>query len=170
MSGSTPPGPSWGVRPATHEDVPAVAAAVRNLLHELGGPSPVTFMMSKAAQTLIDNPQAGVLLVAQLDGETAASDEDIPIVGVLGVSWQIAIHVPGRYALIQDLWVDPKWRGKAVGGDLLTALFERASELEITRVEVGLPRESYSGFAATRAFYLDSGFMPLGARMRRGLP
>ena len=29
------------------------------------------------------------------------------IVGVLGVSWQIAMRIPGRYGLIQELWVQP---------------------------------------------------------------
>ena len=92
------------------------------------------------------------------------------IVGVLGASWQSAIHIPGRYALIQDLWVHPSWRGAGVGGGLLAALFELARRAGIACVEVGLPRERFAGLAATEAFYLANGFTPLGARMRRGAP
>ncbi len=149
------------MRGATHEDVPTVAAAVGELLVELGGSPPATAAMEAAARGLLDDRQVGVLLVAEADGTT---------VGVLGASWQTAIHVPGRYALIQDLWVHPDWRGQAIGGGLLTALFERARELDIARVEVGLPRERFAGVAATEAFYLGNGFAPLGARMRRDLP
>jgi GNAT superfamily N-acetyltransferase len=151
---------SWRVRAATHEDVPTVAAAVRELLVELGGTPPATPAMEATARALLENREAGALLVAQTDGA---------IVGVLGASWQTAIHVPGRYALIQDLWVHPSWRGRAIGNGLLAALFELARECQITCAEVGLPRERYARLQATEAFYLGNGFTPLGARMRRVL-
>lgn len=156
-----PPRPSWHVRSATHDDLPTVAAAVRELLLELGGTPPATPAMEAAARVLLEDPRTGALLVAHADGA---------IVGVLGASWQTAIHIPGRYALIQDLWVHPSWRGKAIGGGLLKALFEIARERQIERVEVGLPREHYSRLEATAAFYRDNGFTPLGIRMRRVLP
>jgi GNAT superfamily N-acetyltransferase len=137
-----------------------VAAAVAELLRELGGASPPLPAMQTAARVLLDDPRAGALLVAEADGA---------IVGVLGASWQSAIHIPGRYALIQDLWVHPSWRGTGVGAGLLAALFELAREQGLARVEVGLPGERFAGLAATRGFYLANGFTPLGARMRRGL-
>ena len=149
------------MRSATHDDVPTVAAAVGELLVELGGTPPATSAMEDAARGLLDDRQVGALLVAEAAGAT---------VGVLGASWQTAIHIPGRYALIQDLWVHPLWRGQAIGGGLLMALFERARELEIARVEVGLPPERFAGLAATEAFYRGNGFAPLGARLRRRLP
>ena len=58
--------------------------------------------MRTAARALLEHPESGVVLVADADGE---------IVGVLAASWQTAIHVAGRYGLIQDLWVHPGWRG-----------------------------------------------------------
>ncbi len=91
------------------------------------------------------------------------------LVGVLGMSWQSAIHTPGRYALIQDLWVHREWRGRGVGAGLLAALFELARGRGAVRVEVGLPRESFAGIAATEAFYIANGFTALGPRMRRDL-
>jgi GNAT superfamily N-acetyltransferase len=149
---------SWCVRAATHDDVTPAAAAVRELLVELGGTPPSTSAMETAARALLDDRKAGTLLVAQVDGA---------IIGVLGASWQTAIHVPGRYALIQDLWVHRSWRGSSIGSGLLGALFELAHELQIARVEVGLPQERYAGLEATEAFYLGNGFTPLGPRMRR---
>jgi GNAT superfamily N-acetyltransferase len=158
--GAQVPSRQWRVRVATADDVDAIAVAVRDLLLELGGaPSPLPEMRA-ATRELIDNPTAGVAVVAQADSG---------LVGVLAASWQLAIHVPGRYALIQDLWVDPAWRGRELGRELLAALFELARAGGCARVEVGLPRESFARFAATEAFYLGNGFEPNGPRMRRSL-
>jgi GNAT superfamily N-acetyltransferase len=151
---------SWRVRGATSRDVAAVATAVGELLRELGGASPPLPAMEAAARALLDDPQAGALLVAEEGGA---------IVGVLGASWQSAIHIPGRYALIQDLWVRPARRGGGVGAGLLAALFELAREEGLACVEVGLPRERFADLAATEAFYLANGFTPLSARMRWSL-
>jgi GNAT superfamily N-acetyltransferase len=156
----------WRVRAAGHDDVEAVAAAVRELLVELDGAPCSVRAMQAAARTLIDSPWAGTVLVAQAEGELMG-ELDGELVGVLGASWQMAIHVPGAYALIQDLWVRPDWRSRAVGGGLLDALFELARARRFERVEVGLPRESFARFAATEAFYLGNGFTANGPRMRR---
>jgi GNAT superfamily N-acetyltransferase len=155
--------PSWHVRPATHEDLAAVVAAVRDLLIELGSRPPRACAMSETARALLDDPSLGALLVAEADGDSG-------IVGVLGASYQLALHVPGRYALIQDLWVHPSWRGRSVGRELLAALFELARRRGMARAEVGLPRESFPGICATTGFYTDNGFEHLGARMRRIFP
>lgn len=155
--GSSPPAQAWHVRAARRDDAEAVAAAVRELLLELDGTPSTVPAMEDAARTLIDSPSAGVVLVAQADGA---------LVGVLGASWQMAIHVPGSYALIQDLWVHPAWRGRAVGRGLIAALCELARDQQMRRVEVGLPRESFAQFGATEGFYLGNGFTPNGPRMR----
>jgi len=151
----------WHVRPAAHEDVEQVAAAVAKLLVELGGKAPDLQAMRETTQALLEEPEAGVVLIATAEGV---------VVGMLGVSWQTAIHIPGRYALIQDLWVHPAWRSNTVGATLLEALFERAREERIERIEVGLPKDSFAGLHATEAFYRRNGFIPLGPRMRLVVP
>jgi GNAT superfamily N-acetyltransferase len=156
--GAEPGTVCWYVRAACEEDVPAIAAAMTELLLELGGTPPATSAMQAAARSLLGDGAAGVLLVAEAEGE---------LVGVLGASWQLAIHVPGRYALIQDLWVAPSWRSQAIGADMLAALCDLAGGRQIARIEVGLPRESFAALGATAAFYRANGFTPLGSRMRR---
>jgi GNAT superfamily N-acetyltransferase len=116
--------------------------------------------METGARALIDDRRAGALLVAQAHEQ---------IVGVLAASLQTAMHVPGRYALIQDLWVHPSWRSRAIGGALIAALCERAREESLAHVEVGLPRERFARIRDTESFYLRNGFEPLGARLRRVL-
>ena len=148
---------SWHVRTARGDDVAAVVGAIEELLLELGGKPAGTRALEEATRALLADRHAGALLVAQANHA---------IIGVLGASWQTAIHAAGRYALIQELWVHPSWRSHEIGSNLLTALFALAHEGQITRVEVGLPQESFAGIAATEVFYRRNGFTPLGPRMR----
>jgi GNAT superfamily N-acetyltransferase len=154
-------GPRAQVRRASLDDVPAAAAGVEALLIELGGERPERAELERVARRIVEDPGRGALLVAEAGGET---------VGVLAASWQEAIHVPGPYGTIQDLWVHPEWRSRALGRELVDALVALAGEAGIGRLEVGLPQESFERIEATRRFYLGNDFKPLGPRMRRLLP
>ncbi len=147
----------WRVRLAGAGDLAGVVAAVAELLGELGATAPDGEGMRDAARALLADERAGAVLVAEAGGA---------LVGVLVASWQTAIHVPGRYGLIQDLWVRPDWRGVSVGGAMVRALCELAGERGIARIEVGLPRAGFPALAATEAFYRANGFAALGPRMR----
>lgn len=146
------------VRPAVASDAQGVALAVSALLTELGATPPELRDMERTARLLIEDPEQGIVLLAEAEGR---------IVGVIVSSVQSAIHIPGRYALIQDLWVEPSWRSRAIGRALMDALCEIATRRGLARLEVGLPKESFPRLASTRAFYLDNEFDPLGPRMRR---
>jgi GNAT superfamily N-acetyltransferase len=162
---------TWTIREATLGDVAAVASAVSDLLVELGGkPAPIPDL-EEATRVMVENPDTGILLVAVVDAaegpQMAGPQTSGALAGILGVSFQHAIRIPGRYGLIQELWVHPAWRGRTVGGDLIVALFKRARDREIYRLEVGLPSEKFPHLAATEAFYLNNGFTTIGLRMRR---
>jgi ribosomal protein S18 acetylase RimI-like enzyme len=154
--------PKCVVREAIETDVPAVATAIGELLVELSGGGPSAGELEVATTELVRDRGLGALLVAEAGGEDG-------IVGVLAASWQHAIHVPGRYGTIQDLWVHPGWRSRAVGHELVEAYCELAREEGARRVEVGLPREDFERIEATTAFYRANGFEHLGPRMRRKL-
>jgi GNAT superfamily N-acetyltransferase len=149
------------IRPAAAADSGAIAAAVERLLAELGGRRPAREDLEAEIRAAIEEPAVGALIVAEGEGE---------MVGVLSASWQRALHVPGRYATIQDLWVDPGWRSRGVGANLVDALADLCLARGVARIEVGLPRESFEAIRATEAFYLGNGFEHLGPRMRRLLP
>ena len=151
-------GVTWEIREATHEDVPAVVAGVGELLVELGGKPLATPVLAETAHVLIDDGSAGVVLVAE------QADE---LVGIIGVSWQVAMRIPGRYGVIQELWVKPEFRYMRIGADLLRALVEVAGKQGVERIEVGLPSERYPALDATEAFYINNGFTQIGMRMRR---
>lgn len=164
MSSATPTDsrglPSQGactVRRAGAEDLDAAIGAVGELLVELGGTPPPIEAMRQAGRELISNPDAGVLLIAEQDGQ---------LVGVAAASFQLAIHTAGRYALLQDLWVKPTHRSGSIGAQLVAELCAQSRALGLPRVEVGLPSEDFPRIEATRGFYLKNGFKPLGPRMR----
>ncbi len=149
----------WTVAVATPSDVAGAARGVAQLLAELGATPPDRAAMEDAARTVVHDPSVGCLLVAG-DGDA--------IVGVLGASWRTAIHRSGRYAVIEELWVDPDWRSRRVGHALMAALVDDVLPRErIDCVEVGLPRPSFPGLPATEAFYRRQGFAAVGPRMRR---
>jgi GNAT superfamily N-acetyltransferase len=150
------------VREAVEADVSAAAARIGELLVELSGGGPERSELEAASAELVRDRGMGALLVAEAGGEDG-------IVGVLAASWQHAVHVPGRYGTIQDLWVHPDWRSKAVGHDLVEAFCELARQRGAKRIEVGLPREDFERIDATTAFYRANGFEHLGPRMRRKL-
>jgi GNAT superfamily N-acetyltransferase len=152
----------WRVREAAVEDAAAAATAVAQLLVELSGGGPPPVELEEATRKLAGDREEGALLVAEAGGGDG-------IIGVLAASWQHAIHVPGRYGTIQDLWVHPDWRSGAVGHGLVEAFCELARQEGARRIEVGLPRESFENIGATEAFYLANGFEHLGPRMRRKL-
>jgi branched-chain amino acid aminotransferase len=146
------------IRPAGDGDVAAVALAVEELLLELGGRRPPRADLEAEIRAVLEDPGVGVLILAEAEGE---------IVGVLSASWQRALHVPGRYATIQDLWAHPDWRSRGVGAALIDELVALCGKQGVARIEVGLPRESFDAIRATEAFYLGNGFEQLGPRMRR---
>jgi GNAT superfamily N-acetyltransferase len=146
------------VREAGAADVEGVSTAVESLLLELGGRRPERSQLEAEVRALLDDPEGGSVLIAEADGE---------IVGLLSASWQRAIHVPGIYATIQDLWVDEAWRSRGVGAELVEAIASQARARGVSRLEVGLPRETFAAIASTESFYRRNGFEPLGPRMRR---
>jgi GNAT superfamily N-acetyltransferase len=150
----------WQVRPASVEEAPVVAAAARALLRELDATPPAADAMEEAARTLIADRNAGEVFLADAGGA---------IVGMLAASWQVAIHIPGRYGLIQDLWVHRDWRSQTVGQGLIDALVAAAQRRQITRIEVGVPRDGWPHLEATRRFYLRNEFGTIGGRLRREL-
>jgi GNAT superfamily N-acetyltransferase len=155
---SEPVATESAVRGAGAGDVEGVATAIESLLGELGGRCPERSELEAEVRALLGDPEGGSVLIAEAGGS---------IVGVLSASWQRAIHVPGVYATIQDLWVDEGWRSRGVGAELVEAIASQARARGVSRLEVGLPRETFAAIASTESFYRRNGFEYLGPRMRR---
>lgn len=160
-SQATRVGEGWRLEAASSEDLADVATAVGKLLGELSGkPSALPpAALEAAARTLIEDEEAGVVRICRSDAGQ--------MIGLLGASFQVSIRTAGRYALIQELWVDRQWQGRGIGSALLDALETLASERGMERLEVGLPTSNYDQLATTEAFYAANRFTAVGTRMRR---
>ena len=94
-----------------------------------------------------------------------AEDDELGVLGVASVSFNLAIRYGGEYCQLEELYVDPKARGKNCGGLLLLAVIDGARDRGCT--EVGLYITHWH--AANRPFYEKFGFEDVGIEVRQRL-
>jgi GNAT superfamily N-acetyltransferase len=104
-------------------------------------------------------------LLDGIRGEVLVADEGGTLLGVVTVSYNLAIRYAGEYAQLEELIVDPAARGKNVGGLLVEGAIERAR----TRgcAEFGL--YLIEATERNRPFYEKYGFRYVGSEMRQRL-
>lgn len=81
---------------------------------------------------IINNSDLGLILVAE--------DEE-KIVGVITLSYPVAIRCSGSYARIEEYIVDEFVRGRGIGGMLLDAAIKEAEENGCYDMQVNNPSE-----------------------------
>ena len=141
-------------RLASSADREAAIALVRNLLTELGGTPPAPDAMFPAYDRLIGgSDDAGFVAVGESDGR---------LVAVCTVSFLVAMRTTGRYAIIQEMFVDADARSSGIGMELLRFALDQAVANGCQTVELGTP---YHGDRQIQ-FYRRAGFTEVGARLR----
>ncbi len=144
---------SLSVRLARPDDRDAALTLVRTLLAELGGTPPEADDLLEVFDRLVSGDSAGFIVV----GERA----DTPI-AVCTVSFLDALRTRGRYAIIQEMFVQPDARSAGEGMTVLTFALEHAVANGCQTVELGTP---YDGDRQIQ-FYRRAGFTEVGARLR----
>ena len=94
-----------------------------------------------------------------------AGDDQLRLLGVATVSFNLAVRFGGEYCQLEELYVDPKARGQNCGGLLVQAVIDGARSRGCA--EVGLyitPRH-----AANQSFYERFGFKDAGVEVRQKL-
>ena len=140
-------------RLALPDDRNAVVLLVGSLLVELGGTPPPPDALAPVYDRLIAGGAAGFVAV----GENASN-----IVAVCTVSYLDAMRTRGRYAIIQEMFVEPEYRSTGVGMDVLKFALDYAVANGCQTVELGTP---YHGERQIQ-FYRRAGFTEVGARLR----
>ncbi len=141
------------IRLATARDQDVAIDLVRRLLTELGGtPASAEAMAPVFGRFAADGP-AGFVVLAEDDGR---------FVSVCTVSFVEALRSVGRYAIIQEMYVDPSVRSSGVGMEVLRFALEHAVSRGCGMVELGTP---YQGERQIQ-FYQRAGFANVGARLR----
>ncbi len=141
------------VRIATSDDRGAVVGLVGKLLTELGGTPPPPEAMAPVFDRFIDGGSDGFVALAEADGQAVA---------VCTVSFLQALRTRGRYAIIQEMFVEPEARSTGVGMDVLRFALDHAAANGCQTVELGTP---YHGDRQIQ-FYRRAGFTEVGARLR----
>lgn len=145
------------VRLATRDDRDEVIRLVSGLLVELGGnPAPPKELYGVFDQ-LVSRSGAGFIVIAEEDGEAKAA---------CTASFLTAMRTVGRYAILQEMFVEPESRSTGVGAAVIDFATEHAVANGCQVVELGTPR---SGQRAIH-FYERAGFENVGARMRWRTP
>ena len=122
------------IRQATIEDeasvftlfkqLPSRQKASQNPLHQPSGV--ITF------RDMVKNEDKGTILLAEQDGD---------ILGVITLSYPVAIRCSGIYTCIEEFIVSEQARGKGVGGQLLKAAITEATTRGCHELQVNNPSE-----------------------------
>ena len=142
-----------GIRLAMSADQDGAIDLVRKLLIELGGTPAPAREMAPVFERLVDDGPAGFIVLAEDDGR---------FVSVCTVSYVDALRTVGRYAIIQEMYVDPAVRSSGVGMDVLKFALDHAVSRGCAVVELGTP---FHGDRQIQ-FYQRAGFTNVGARLR----
>lgn len=95
-------------------------------------------------------------------GTVIVAEEDGAVLGLISMSFNLAIRYEVGYAQIEEVVVDAAARGKQAGAILVRAAIDEATRRGCN--EIGLyPRET------TRAFYEKLGFAYVGVELRQPL-
>jgi GNAT superfamily N-acetyltransferase len=144
-------------RVATAADVGEVLRLVSGLLVELGGKALDPQRGRASYEALLATPQLGFVVLGEEDGAARA---------VCTVSWVHALRANGRYAIVQEMFVEPALRSSGIGQGVLEHAARIARDAGCPFVELGTP---YDGKRQIE-FYRRSGFVSVGERLRLTFP
>ena len=141
------------VRLATLDDRDEVLRMVSSLLVELGGnPAPADALLG-VFDDLAAGGDAGFIVIAEAEGAAKA---------VCTASLVQALRTAGRYAVFQEMYVEPESRSSGVGRAVIEFALEYAVASGCQVVELGTPRLGDRQIE----FYERAGFANVGARLR----
>lgn len=97
----------------------------------------------------------------------AAKGDDGQIIGVLTLSVAFAIYANGEYGMIDEMYVDSRFRSAGIGARLVDAAIEIGRGRGWTRLDVTAPESER--WSRTRRFYESIGFEYTGPKMKKRL-
>ena len=142
--------PGVSVTSATGETVDAAvrlfAAQLRE--HEI---FPPVEELREVTHAIIDDPDRGYILLAACDEQ---------FVGIAYAAAHLSAEHGGIVGWLEELYVAPEWRGRAVGSSLLAHVIARAEESHWRALEL----EVVAGHERVVPLYLRHAFVPVSRR------
>jgi GNAT superfamily N-acetyltransferase len=120
------------IREATIKDQEEVFDLLRQLMTSANMDSPINQPSAIDTFRQVIEEGKGTVLVAEEDGK---------MLGLLTLSYPVAIRCGGIYSCIEEFIVTEKARGKGVGGKLLEAAISKATEKGCYELQVNRPSE-----------------------------
>ena len=120
------------IREATIEDQKEVFDLLRQLMTSANTDSPINQPSSIDTFRQVIEEGKGTVLVAEEDGK---------MLGLLTLSYPVAIRCGGIYSCIEEFIVTEEARGKGVGGKLLETAISKAAEKGCYELQVNRPSE-----------------------------
>jgi GNAT superfamily N-acetyltransferase len=131
------------------EDIARLAVCLTNEIIERTGISHFDVDVPQAIRLCQDYLENGLYtVVAALDGDE--------IVGFGALCESHSLYAEGAFGIVQEFYVQPAYRSKGVGRQLIETLREVARQKSWTRLELCTP--PVPEFKRTVAFYQDNGF------------
>lgn len=110
--------------------------------------------ISSTFRQIIQSSEPGSILIAEDNGD---------VIGIIALSYPVALHCGGLYACIEDFIVLEKARGKGVGGALVKAAIDEANRKGCYEIQVNNPSDL--GYPV----YLRCGLTSTGRHLRMKL-
>jgi len=104
-------------------------------------------------------------LLSQTRGQIVIAEEDGVILGMVTVSYNLALRYGGEYCQLEELIVTPAARGKKLGGLLVQKVIDNAKKRGSAEIGLYLVESTEHN----RPFYEKYGFIAVGTEMRQRL-
>ena len=144
------------IRTALPGEGAQVVCLINELIVELGGPMlPVDEAISTTESFVAD----------EHDGEIIVASQGAELVAVCTITYQPSIRTFGKYGIIQEMYVVPKFRSANLGAQIIEKAISQAKSVGCPIVELSTPPDG----ARAEHFYRSVGFDQVGIRMRSKL-
>ena len=132
--------------PATPEDIPQLCGLLAILFTGEVEFAPDAEKQAAGLRAILSDPAPGIILTAREGGE---------IVGMVILLFTVSTFLGGRVALLEDMIVRPRHRGKGHGARLLRAAIDHATTAGCRRITLLTDAAN----AEAKAFYRRAGFV-----------
>jgi GNAT superfamily N-acetyltransferase len=136
---------------AATSDIDALIGLVGLLFEQEAEFSPDPELQRQGLARIIQNPQLGEIIVLR-EGDS--------VIGMASLLYTISTALGGRAALLEDMIVDPHYRGRGYGTQLITNAIQRAKNAGCLRIRLLTDADNTNA----QRFYLRNGFQPSGMK------
>jgi GNAT superfamily N-acetyltransferase len=147
------------VRPATLDDVPALAALLGQLFAQEAEFSPDPVLQARGLTALIGDKGSGRILVAEKDSRP---------VGMVNLIYVISTALGARVAMLEDVVVDKTCRGNGIGTKLLASAIETARSDGCQRITLLTDADNINAHKFYESFgFARSAMVPLRLMLKK---